>query len=78
MNQTAFSFGTWYPIESAPTNVAVLVWLHGFGMGGCNCMRCDHFGEWHETAHDGRTLKKSANPTHWMPLPPPPTEGEST
>ena len=66
----------WQPIETAPTNTPVLVWHPGFGMGGWNCMRCDHFGDWHETSHDGRKLKQGYEPTHWMPLPPPPTEKE--
>ncbi len=62
----------WNPIETAPAGVPLLVWHPGLGMGGWNCMRRNG-RTWIETANDGRALKEGFEPTHWMPLPSPPT-----
>ncbi len=58
----------WQPIETAPIDQPVLVWLEGFLMFP-NVMYRDEEGNWHEAASDGRQLKNGALVTHWMPLP---------
>lgn len=54
----------------------MLVWHPGLGMGGWNVMRWDG-SAWRETANDGRALKPGYEPSHWMPLPSPPTDQPS-
>ncbi len=63
----------WQPIETAPRRIPLLVWHPGFGMGGWNVMAFDG-SEWRETVNDGRALKEGYEPSHWMPLPPPPQD----
>jgi hypothetical protein len=73
------STSSWQPIETAPKQVVVLLWAQtgiepynwkiatGFWMPGYR----DEPGCWE---WEGRRLKPyDVQPTHWMPLPPPPT-----
>lgn len=59
--------------DSTPRQTPLLVWHPGFGMGGWNAMAWDADG-WRETASDGRRLKDGYEPSHWQPLPSPPTQ----
>ena len=71
--------GGWRPIESAPKQTVILLWAltdtdtgnwkmaTGFWMPGYR----DEPGSW---TWDGSRLKSyDVQPTHWQPLPPPPT-----
>jgi hypothetical protein len=65
----------WLTIESAPrTNRAILVWTP---LNKCQAMVCwipaadDAGGYWAHFARGFPTLDQK--PTHWMPLPEPPT-----
>lgn len=60
--------GDWLPIESAPKDGSSLIaWAPGFGMGALTLFWSD--GYWREPAQH---LGLKVEPTHWMPLPPPP------
>ena len=62
---------TWQPIETAPKDTAVLLWLGWrFEIGHFNTA----LGRW-AANWDHRALEVPA--THWMPLPSPPTPGEN-
>lgn len=74
----------WQPIDTAPRNTSVLIYLPNR----------EHYGEpiyrailvdmgsgprWTTTGlHIGRDLCKDEQPTHWMPLPPPPAPRQAT
>lgn len=62
----------WQPIETAPRDgKTLLMWAPGFGLGALVLYWMNDY--WREPAN-GLGLK--VEPTHWMPLPPPPrTEG---
>jgi hypothetical protein len=62
----------WQPIETAPTGTTVLAWFGRVGMG-YNVLIKDTQNNWHEAVDDGRSLKEGYEPSHWMPLPPPPS-----
>lgn len=56
----------WQPIETAPYDgTSVLVWWVGRGGEGSCQVLGQIGGEW---------LRAFPGPTHWMPLPPPPSE----
>jgi hypothetical protein len=72
----------WQPIETAPKQKVILLWAltdtdtgnwkmaAGYWMPGYG----DEPGEW---TWDGHRLKSyDAQPTHWMPLPEPPTSAD--
>lgn len=67
------SYGEWQPIATAPKNEKVLVgWLGIINMGRLR-------------SEDGRWIAVNSSfpfnpehPTHWMPLPPPPTEKDKS
>lgn len=59
---------TWQPIETAPTEVRVLVWGNGAIRFGIK----DKLGNWRATHHGAIKGK----PTHWRRLPSPPKDGE--
>jgi hypothetical protein len=71
----------WQPIETAPTNVSILIFLPNWDHYGHGVYRAIHVDmgtgqRWHTTAYAmGRDLCSSMNPTHWMPLPDPPQVG---
>lgn len=61
----------WQTMETAPKDGrTVLTYVAGLGMGQMTLYFMD--GYWREQAN-GMGLK--IDPTHWMPLPPSPTEG---
>ena len=74
------AFGVWQPIETAPTNQAVLVFIPNaehYGLGVYRAMLVDMGTgrRWMTTAlHCGSDCRHGQNPTHWMPLPPPPQD----
>lgn len=58
----------WQPIETAPRDRAILVWAtgaHDLEPIMCTC-------KWHPDA--GFCVDELREPTHWMPLPNPPTD----
>ena len=71
---------TWQPIETAPVDTPVLVWLSAdgdhFGHLGATAMRamkCQ--GVWFSTARGYMAaLRANDQPTHWMTLPDGPAE----
>ena len=71
---------TWQPIETAPTNVAVLVFVpdrehYGDGIYRAILVDMGTGRRWHSTGLAvGRDIDRDSPPTHWMPLPSPPTE----
>lgn len=73
----------WLPIESAPTNVSVLVFLPNWDHYGPGIFRAIHVDmgtgkRWHTTGWSiGRDLPRDDQPTHWMPLPDPPVVEEA-
>lgn len=81
---TEFKFGTWYSIETYPNDKSnVLIYDDGFftvaNRDICNCKEtnplskgCPQFPyHWWEPS-TGEIFEGNLNPTHWMPLPPPP------
>jgi hypothetical protein len=71
------------PIETAPTNTAILIHVPGFDYyennGWCAGMLVDMGtgNRWHTFGWAvGRDLGPEDKPTHWMPLPAPPKEAE--
>jgi len=70
----------WQPIETAPINVSVLVFIPNAEHYGVGIYRAIHVDmgtgkRWHCTAlHMGGDINPEYWPTHWMPLPEPPTE----
>lgn len=61
----------WQPIETAPLNEYVLLWLDGF-----HCIAYQ-FAPGKFTEHHERKRHEVVQATHWMPLPAPPTLSES-
>jgi hypothetical protein len=68
----------WKTIESAPEETEILVFVPGIGGGVCAAEH-DH-GEWYalhlnHIVYDGQEslYTLDAKPTHWMPLPEPPS-----
>lgn len=67
----------WKPIETAPKD-GTPIWLY------TACGQCEgywKYGEWEQDAiyctYDGTGGPAfECNPTHWMPLPPPPKDDE--
>ncbi|MGI9521713.1 MAG: hypothetical protein ACR2PG_08705 [Hyphomicrobiaceae bacterium] len=58
----------WQPIESAPTNMSILVRIGK----DWNILSKSKDGSWKEAVVGGRELKKGHEPKAWMPLPQPP------
>jgi hypothetical protein len=81
-NQTGTGrVGEWQPIETAPQDRAyMLLYLSGDGYHGPR--QCDVVvglftdSGWYHIS-DGGGGKVSNEPTHWMPLPEPPTTGDT-
>jgi len=59
----------WQPIETAPEGDYILMWVPG--PSGTE-IRAGYYWGWWECA----LTVKEVKPTHWMPLPEPPTEDE--
>ena len=59
----------WRPIESAPLNVPILV-----GGGGCPRVHENMLLDFGRAGQGFSGLGDKQQPTHWMPLPPPPAE----
>jgi hypothetical protein len=79
---TAPKFGEWLPIETAPKNGDEVLlfgyWLKEIGCDIESAMTagCFEMGKWFATITDGYACE--CEPTHWMPLPPPPTSNNET
>lgn len=67
--------GDWQPIETAPENRAILVYVPNTDHYGPGCWRAilvvtDYGRRWHSTGlHVGRDMSGPWVPTHWMELP---------
>lgn len=65
----------WLPIESAPTNTSILIWVqladhYGPGIYRAFLVDMGTGKRWHCTAlHMGRDISGEWLPTHWRPLP---------
>ena len=59
----------WMPIETAPEGDYILMWVPG--PSGTE-IRAGYYWGWWECA----LTVKEVKPTHWMPLPEPPTEND--
>ena len=59
----------WQPIDSAPKDGPILLFYQGEMIVGYWLLSPDELGGWHEASNDACQFY----PTHWMPLPPPPT-----
>jgi len=71
---------TWQPIETAPTNTSVLIFIPNaehYGEGIYRGLQVDMRTGRHWTVsglHMGRDCGTTWQPTHWMPLPDPPEQ----
>jgi hypothetical protein len=69
----------WLPIESAPKNGRVILTWDGVNMSLCNWANCSEVWEQEErmgwsSGYDCSTMSHDKEyPTHWIPLPNPPT-----
>ena len=69
----------WQTIETAPENESILIYIPRFDHYGHGVLRAIlvNMGtgrRWHSTCwHAGRDVGPEDLPTHWQPLPPPPT-----
>lgn len=68
----------WQPIETAPRDGTPILafWRHGGDKTRCSVIRW-HKDEWWTFASPGLhnlCAHTDTEPTHWMPLPPPPQE----
>lgn len=65
----------WQPISECPPDTAVLLWSNGYVVGHFNtghrrwCSYTDGTG----TAAEVQMNREGMGPSHWMPLPAPPT-----
>lgn len=72
----------WQPIETAPTNTSVLVFVpraehYGPGIYRAILVDMGTGRRWMTTGcHVGRDLGPDSQPTHWMPLPAPPRSAD--
>ncbi|WP_424974217.1 hypothetical protein [Dinoroseobacter sp. S124A] len=72
----------WQPIETAPVNVSVQIWVPGLEDNGNAALRAILVDlgtgrRWHTTAYAcGRDLPPDLQPTHWMSPEPPETTPE--
>lgn len=62
--------GTWWqPIATAPKDGTVILGAHLWPSGNADIYTCKFVDEWTDDMGDAVELP----PTHWLPLPPPPT-----
>ena len=72
----------WQPIETAPTNTSILVYIPNtehYGPGIYRAIKVDMGTgvRWHTSAlYGGWDIDAIYTPTHWMPLPEPPKGGD--
>lgn len=66
----------WRPIETAPKDTEIWCYWQPVAKSGRPAMgtAVRSFGMWHRP---GSTIEELRVPSHWMPLPSPPTKGES-
>jgi hypothetical protein len=69
----------WQPIETAPEHRGAFMILHADGTVGMAFREQSWKGRWRWSQAiridaDGISMRTSAEPTHWMPLPEPPKE----
>ena len=62
----------WQPIETAPSEGDFLAYVPNSIAGPILIVEADMGEFWHMAGDDTETVK----PTHWMPLPPPPSTKE--
>lgn len=66
----------WLPIESAPKDTWVDLWVRGRtedGIGEFRIPNCWRIGnKWYSSSVASFDKEIKSTPTHWMPLPPPP------
>ena len=72
-------FGKWESIETAPTDAVTVLTQHVDDLFPVSAFCIE--GEWlrqtegpEDIEGEGKWLPLYRTPTHWMPLPPPPTE----
>lgn len=66
----------WQPIATAPNDYTVVLLYQPGGPGTDEAVGQGHRTNLNEHAHDKWVFQATgwiAEPTHWMPLPPPPT-----
>src|SRR5215510_14458400 len=66
----------WQPIETAPKDYTVILLSQPESPGYAEAVGQGHRTDLHPDAHDKWVLQATgwrAEPTHWRPLPPPPT-----
>jgi hypothetical protein len=71
----------WQPIETAPKAAGVQVLLAGDGYGGTGYVVSGYYDEdrdgwWEANTHWTDAADGQVYPTHWMPLPAPPTTSD--
>jgi hypothetical protein len=78
MTERSETAGEWRPIETAPFNRSILIFIphsQHYGPGVWKAIYVDMGSgkRWTSTGlHVGRDLGVGYEPTHWMPLPEPP------
>jgi hypothetical protein len=66
----------WQPIETAPTNGKQFICWNGEEMLILNKPKGHALGRWEKISKKWTgSFVRFDNPTHWMPLPPPPNTG---
>jgi hypothetical protein len=67
--------GQWQPIETAPKMTAVLLYAAGYHIGHFNETNGKWWTQTDGTGTSGELILNSwGKPTHWMPLPAPPSD----
>lgn len=66
---------TWQPIETAPKTEYPIFHEGVIAWNGRSVAHVTWCGRW-EYANDGDTMPMEPQPTHWMPLPAPPTPND--
>lgn len=72
----AQGMGAWLPIATAPKDVRILVWCDWMSKAYVGIFRTKRIGGAHPgwcIAFGTQSAKVEGAPTHWQPLPEPPT-----